>query len=447
MKHLTLVIVFTLNLFGLGECVSCHQEQAKYMTSKCISCHTQTLEHQQDKLHKTSPVTLQDFKKFSNDDKPVWLSYQGLLQKNYGAKDYFHMQSDIHFQKGMNCQDCHTSNELHNDEFWHSKRESEIKCQDCHGTTKEYPWELGTDDNSTARGLFKENGVTHLVSSTGTMLVNVLKNEQNVTVVLASGEQLEFQPLKFLKKEHLLSKSALVSMEDIKGHLENVACSSCHTAWTPQFFGSVSRTNLRIKKRTNQVTKTSMFMRWEEPFLIKNQNDKITPASPKTPLKKIEIDKKGRVVEYWETNRLTPFSPHTIQKGSRSCESCHTSSKVLNASVDFGSFQENNITHFNLSKVFTGAQLDKLDRRGVCLSCHEIIPSDTLAVSTVSHISQMMLLDIDEKEHQMILGRVLNMSAWFQIILVSFVVFILVYILYTILIRKKSINPRNKGWK
>ena len=62
MKYLTLVMIFTLNLFGLGECVSCHQEQAKFMTSKCTSCHTQTLEHKKDKLHKTSPVTLQNFK-------------------------------------------------------------------------------------------------------------------------------------------------------------------------------------------------------------------------------------------------------------------------------------------------------------------------------------------------------------------------------------------------
>lgn len=447
MRFLALAVFFTLNLFGLGECVSCHEEQAKFMTSECTSCHTQTLEHRQDKLQKTSPVTLQDFKKFSDDDKPVWLSYQGLLQKNYGSKEYFHMQSDIHFQKGMICQDCHTSNEIHNDGFWSSKRGSEIQCSDCHGTTKAYPWELATDDNESARGVYKQNNTTHLISSVGIPLVNILKKEQRVVVKLVSGEKLQLQPLKLLKNNKQLSKNGLVAMENIQGHTENLTCSSCHTAWTPQFFGSVETTDLRVKKVTNQVTKTSMLMRWEEPFLAKDQNGKIVPAAPKTPLKNIEIDKAGRVVEYWERNRLTPFAPHTIQKDSRSCESCHTSSKVLNGSIDSGSFQENNITRFNLSKVFTAAQQDKLDRRGVCLSCHEIIPNGTLAVSTIAHISQMMLLDIDEKEHQMILNRILNMSAWFQIILVLFIILILAYMLYTILIRKKSINPRNKGWK
>lgn len=447
MRILVLLVTFALSLFGKSGCISCHQEHSQNMTSACSICHTNSVAHKKDNLQKTSPVTLQNYQKFFNDDKPILLSYQGLLQKEYGSKKLLHMQSDIHFKKGMLCQDCHTSNELHSDGFWLAKQESEISCQDCHGTTRSLPWELPLKTQETPRGVVDENNASYLVNSAGVALGNVLKKEQTVVIALASGKELELQPLKLLKEHKALSKNAVVAMENISAHRDSLACSSCHTLWAPQFYGSTVKTNHRVKSKRKRVTKSSTFMRWDEPFLVQNSDGKIVPATPKTPLKRVEIDKKGKVSVAGNENLLEAVSPHTIQKASRSCESCHSSTKVLSGSIDTGAFQEDNTTHFNLSKVLSQQQLDKLDRRGVCLSCHEEIPSGNLAISTISHVSQMMELDVGEKEHKLRLNRVLNMSAWFQIILVLFVVLIFVYLVYTMLIKKKSINPRNRGWK
>lgn len=67
-----------------------------------------------------------------------------LLEKHPHTKKYMHLESDIHMKKGMLCQDCHTSNDLHGDGFLSGTTLApvEIECQDCHGTTTKYPWEL-----------------------------------------------------------------------------------------------------------------------------------------------------------------------------------------------------------------------------------------------------------------------------------------------------------------
>ncbi|WP_428737538.1 hypothetical protein [Sulfurimonas sp.] len=428
MRFFALIITFSIALMASNECSSCHEQQTQTMTTKCTSCHTATYKHKKDPKKKTSPVTLKNYKHFYNDDKPIIRSYQGLMQKDYGSIEVFHLQSDVHFQKGMICQDCHTTHELHNDEFWSSQTPSEIQCQDCHGTIESYPWELSLKDEDKLRATFDENNVSYLVNDLEIPFRNLVKREELVVVKLASNETLKLKPLKLMKKAGLLSKSSLIAMENISEHLEKLECSSCHSLWAPQFYGSKV-----IKEK--KVVKSAVFSRWEEPFLSQNQSGKIAPAIPKTPLNVVQ------------ENILQPYEPHTIQQKSRTCESCHSSSKVLEGSVDQGSFTDENITHFNLSKTLSDSQRDKLDRRGVCLSCHDTIPNGSLSISMVSHISKMTDNVANPKEHKAILSKILYMSAWFEIILVVFGVGVLIYILYTIVIKKKSINPINKGWK
>ena len=54
------------------------------------------------------------------------------------------MEQDIHYQKGMTCQDCHTSLDVHSDGFLAAANLAavQIECADCHGTPDKYPWEL-----------------------------------------------------------------------------------------------------------------------------------------------------------------------------------------------------------------------------------------------------------------------------------------------------------------
>ena len=56
----------------------------------------------------------------------------------------------------------------------------------------------------------------------------------------------------------------------------------------------------------------------------------------------------------------------------------------------------------------------KLDRRGVCLSCHKTIPHQDLAVSLMSHVAKYAGVTIDNKEHQSILSKLMFLGAWGQ---------------------------------
>ena len=90
--------------------------------------------------------------------KRIGVSFQGLMETPYespytadGAgqpalhtKHYIAMHQDIHYQKGMTCQDCHTSIDVHSDGFLAAANLAavQIECTDCHGTPDAFPWEL-----------------------------------------------------------------------------------------------------------------------------------------------------------------------------------------------------------------------------------------------------------------------------------------------------------------
>jgi hypothetical protein len=103
--------------------------------------------------------------------------------------------------------------------------------------------------------------------------------------------------------------------------------------------------------------------------------------------------------------------------------------------------------HFKLSQPLDKEQRSKLDRRGVCISCHVEIPEGNLAIAAMTHIAQMAEIEIDNTEHKSILNKILNIGAWIQIIGGITLLLLFIYIVYTLFIKRKPINPRNKGWK
>lgn len=90
--------------------------------------------------------------------KRIGVSFQGLMETPFEApyaadgknqpalhtKHYLAMEQDIHYQKGMTCQDCHTSLDVHGDGFLAAANLAavQIECADCHGTPDKFPWEL-----------------------------------------------------------------------------------------------------------------------------------------------------------------------------------------------------------------------------------------------------------------------------------------------------------------
>ena len=280
-----------------------------------------------------------------NRGKRIGVSYQGLMETEYQStfdadgngqpklhtKRYLHLTEDIHYKKGMLCQDCHTSNDMHGDGFMTGANLGavEIECQDCHGTTKKYPWELPlgySDEFALKPKEGKERGTTQtladylkkgaipkdkgdgfLLSARGNPLTKVVRHGNKIMMHLASGKDIELTPLKTLKENDKLSKKALVAMDQIEAHTDKLECYTCHATWAPQCYGchvkidySEGKQNPDYLKASHahdihgqtgektlknflvdgKVTETRSYLRWENPALSINGEGRVSPTIP-----------------------------------------------------------------------------------------------------------------------------------------------------------------------
>jgi len=482
-----------------------------------------------------------------NRGKRIGVSYQGLMETAYFSpftedgspqpklhtKYYLHMKADVHMRKGMLCQDCHTSNDVHGDGLLAGTNLGavEIECEDCHGTPDKFPWELpigyGDEISGKAPMEGKPRGVAkklldymkkgtvypaedgYLLTARGNPFGNVVRRGNKVIVHTASGKDLELEPLKLLVQEGKLDKEAMVAMVHVKAHINKMECYSCHATWAPQCYGCHIKVDYskgvkhpdwiamgnahdehgltpdakgEEKKYLieGNVVETRSYLRWEDPPLVVNGEHRISTAMPgcQTTITVIGKDGKPLLVNHifkipnvegaGKEGQLAidiaPVQPHTIQKEARRCESCHTNPKTMGFGIDEGKdyadpskpyivdlstadgriipkifrTQINAIPnlkydwskfltesgkqlqtvghHFSGSRPLNQEELAKLDRRGVCLSCHQEIPNKDLAVSLLTHIKEVSGIEIDKKTHESILHKLLLIGAWGQVL-------------------------------
>ncbi|HIP18601.1 MAG TPA: cytochrome C [Sulfurovum sp.] len=480
-----------------------------------------------------------------NRGKRIGVSYQGLMETEYQAtfdaqgngqpklhtKRYMHLQEDIHYSKGMLCQDCHTSIDHHGDGFnvGANLGAVEIECQDCHGTTDKYPWELPlgysdefqtTPKTGKARGttntlaaylkqgaIPKDKGDGFLLSARGNPLTKAVRHGDKVMMHLASGKDIELKPLKTLKKEGKISQEGLVAMDQISAHTDKLECYTCHASWAPQCYGCHVKIDYSKGKQNpdylaaskshhngvtgevdslkdflvdGQVTETRSYLRWENPALAQNGEGRVSPVIPGCQVILTVIGKdgkaklqnhifkipnaEGRGEEGVNSIVMSPVNPHTITKKGRSCSSCHDSAKALgygieggkyfmdqskttivdlmnaertvlphivdeqipavpNLKDDLSRFVDENGTqlqtvgnHWKLSQALDNETRAKMDRRGVCLSCHKEMPSEDLAVSLLVHTAKFAGVKIDNEMHHTLVNKSILLSAWVQVL-------------------------------
>lgn len=299
-----------------------------------------------------------------NRGKRIGVSYQGLMESAYGSpyteggggqlsvhsKHYVSMQQDIHYQKGMLCQDCHTSGDVHGDRFLAAANLAavEIECTDCHGTPRAYPWELplgyGDEDApGSARGkprgvskvlpshLKKQRGLSaapegYVLSARGNPMPDVERKGDAVVVHSASGKDLQLQPLKKLLLEGKLSREAHTAMVQVDRHVETMECYSCHSSWAPQCYGCHIKVDYSDQKSSfdwvmagqlharpehasargeshfedvmipGEVQETRSYLRWEDPVLGNNGEGRVSPLIPGCQTSVTVIGKDGRTL-------------------------------------------------------------------------------------------------------------------------------------------------------
>ncbi len=495
--------------------------------------------------------------------KRIGTSYQGLMETAYGSpfmgdggeqeklhtKNYLHLHADIHLDKGMLCQDCHTSLDVHSDGRLAGTTLApvEIECQDCHGTPQKYPWELplGYGDEvasevpatGEARGVAKEKlehtkqGTNYhpqdgfLLSARGNPIENAVKKGNEIILHTAGGKDLELKPLKKIYEDGELSQEGEIAMVNVSKHIDQLECYSCHADWAPQCYGC----HIKIDYSTGEqhpdwvamakdhdssgltadargeyekhlidgkVTEQRSYLRWENPPLVINGEHRVSPAIPGCQTTVTVIGKNGNAllsnhifkipnVEGADTSGqlaidISPVQPHTTSKKSRACESCHTNPQSMgygidggttfanpseayvvdltspdgailsdshkvqinaipNLDVDWSRFvDENGVQrqtvghHFSGSRPLNNEERSNLDRRGVCASCHQSLPEENLAVSLLHHMKEVSGKKYDKDGHNSLIYKILNVSAWVQVLFILFILISFAYIVRVI---------------
>lgn len=296
-----------------------------------------------------------------NRGKRIGVSYQGLMETAYKAtfdsegnpqpklhtKRYLHLTEDVHYTKGMLCQDCHTSNDLHGDGTFRGANLGavEIECQDCHGTMDKYPWELPLgygDEFATKpktgkpRGVVqslpeylkqgfvpKDHGDGFILTARGNPFPKAVKKGNKIVLYLASGKVKTLTPLKGLKEEGNISKEGMVAMGEIKTHMDRMECYTCHATWAPQCYGChvkvdyskgqqnpdyLAASKVHHNGKTGEVddlknflvdgkvTETRSYLRWEDPALSQNGEGRISPTIPGCQVTLTVIGKNGKAL-------------------------------------------------------------------------------------------------------------------------------------------------------
>ena len=138
---------------------------------------------------------------------------------------------DIHQQRGLDCIDCHTANEVMGDGTAHAKKQDQLRvtCENCHarpGAAPE-PVPAAAIDPESRKILTVRQWPgpvpSHFVrAASGELLVNVIADASSGLVLVRkrTGERRTVRPAKAVCVEG-------------QGHAR-LSCGSCHTAWAPR---------------------------------------------------------------------------------------------------------------------------------------------------------------------------------------------------------------------
>jgi len=250
------------------------------------------------------------------------------------------MNDDVHHRKGMECIDCHNSQELMGDGKLNKHEEEQVtsRCRDCHFKGKPETASVDMVDLESQ----KVWNIRKIAVNNPRFLKSSVTGKPILNVVLEGNDSLFMFSKNGGKRMKLLAPAKAC----IAGKAHNaLTCSACHTGWAPRCIGCHNSFNANAKgfdQFANKNTKGSwvesvgMFMA-DEPTLgirkTKLPNGKVErQVITVVPGMILSVDKSGYQKGGNSTvfHRLyAPAEPHTTQKEGRSCVSCHNSPLAL----------------------------------------------------------------------------------------------------------------------
>ena len=320
---------------------------------------------------------------------------------------------DIHHTYGLDCIDCHNGMEVMGDgkKYYHAEDAVMIRCDDCH--FNEPPKTASFDELD-----FESSKIVSIrehLNEKMNFVLNKKKNYPLVNVIEENGNH--YMIGKNNAEKYALSKQSAVCS---KGNVhEDLSCSSCHSAWTPQcikchvsYDPERSSFDLlaREKVQGKWIEKGGHFLADLPTLGIMDHIDEEGNIN-----RRIETFVPGMIIESNTSDHINsesddprfarlfaPIEAHTTTKEGRSCKSCHFNPNAIGygrgelradtkkGSIDFdplypileqdglpadawiGLFEEpadHRTTRIN-GRPFNSEEQKKILRIGICLQCH-----------------------------------------------------------------------------
>jgi hypothetical protein len=258
-----------------------------------------------------------------------------------------YIQPDIHFQKGMNCIDCHGSYELMGDgnQYLHKEDAVNIQCIDCHSDNNDNQVKFDKIDNESQK-IIELRNLAYRDKS-------FLQTKKNQRPILNS----------FIEKtgqKHLITKLTSKNLElrppasickNSKVH-KRLSCEACHTAWVPHCIGchnsyETETVGWDMTQRKNThgswIEYAGKFM--TDPPTLGIRDSMIYTMTPGMILS-VDLGSFGKQQQESWKRLYAPASGHTIQKKGRSCKSCHNDPLAIGYGRGNLAFRNKNGTGF-----------------------------------------------------------------------------------------------------
>ncbi len=212
--------------FFRQDCSRCHLWDrgfpgagGRYRSEGCSACHV------------VYPADSPSGKKLANTGTDQPLAHRITAQIPSSQCAHCHWRgggyySDLHYARGLECQDCHSSVDVHGDGNMYSTMhlQVEVACEDCHGTTASYPWELPVGYGTPVtlpgeRGVALVDGVEYLKTSRGNARTAWVKRGDAAVLHGESGQDHNIPLLKSLHQRGWSSDAARVAMDVVPSHM------------------------------------------------------------------------------------------------------------------------------------------------------------------------------------------------------------------------------------
>ncbi len=367
-----------------GGCSACHYHQPDQTSADSIlvSDNDSADETTKKKSHPliTRKVGSANCVRCHNRSGRIGISYMGIFEsEGYGTpyeegglnsrqlpggRFYLEIADDVHHEKGMECIDCHTRNEIMGDgtSYAHYEDQLEISCHVCHS---ENP------------GTTRKNG----------SLTN-LETEDGKVVLVGKVDE----------KEHPV-RTAKKGVCEFPAH-KRVSCEACHSTWVAQCYGCHAKRDAaktHLDKLSHEETpglweEGRSYIRYEKPMLGV-WNDEIVVVTPGCQDIVTVVDENGEIEQSFDRFTMAAINPHTTQARGRECLDCHASTKTVGLGEGRIFMRDGQM------------QFETLDR-GVETSVGTTVPFDAyvnLAGTALQHSSRADLRPFDKEELRAIL--------------------------------------------